>query len=216
MDFILETIKNIRPSHFIMKILAFTDVHGDKKSISGLIESAKIDNPDLLVCAGDLTNFGENLHNFLILLNKTGKLLLIIPGNHEDPDELEKICGNNKNCVYLHKKIYRIGNYLFIGSGGGGFSVKDLEFEKYFVKMKKEFSKDVKIILVTHAPVYKTKTDMLEGLGHRGCISYRKFIEEYKPILAICGHFHETSEKIDHIGKSLVINPGKRGKILEF
>ncbi|MBI2670510.1 metallophosphoesterase [Candidatus Woesearchaeota archaeon] len=199
-----------------MKVLAFTDVHGDKRAIKSIIESAKLDNPDLLVCAGDASNFGENLDLILKELKTTKKSIIIIPGNHEDKEELEKICNKFENCIYLHKRTYKIGNYFFIGFGGGGFSTRDFEFEEFVNKKKEEISKEHKIILITHGPVYGTKVDLIPGLGHRGCKSYRKFIDKFKPIIVICGHFHEAAGKLDEIDRSLIINPGKLGKVLEF
>ena len=44
----------------------------------------------------------------------------------------------------------------------------------------------------------------------------RKFIEQFKPEVAICGHIHENSGKIDYIGKTKVINPGYKGKIISL
>lgn len=199
-----------------MKLLAFVDVHGNRKAIKRLIESVKIDNPDYLVCAGDLTNFSYDLEEIIKLLNTIKKPILIIPGNHEDGNELKSLCKKYHNLIYLHKNIYRINGYTFIGCGGGGFSFEDHEFEEFVKKFKSDIKKDDKIILITHAPIYGTKVDIIPGLGHRGCKSYRKFVDIFKPIIAVCGHFHETEGKFDELDKSLIVNPGQFGKIIEF
>ncbi len=199
-----------------MRLLAFVDVHGNKKAINGLIELSKKENPDALVCSGDISNFSSDLEEIIRSFKSAGKPLLIIPGNHEDENELNQLCKNFDFCIDIHKNVYKIGNYLFIGFGGGGFSFEDYEFEAFIRKIKNKISKEDKIILVTHAPIYGTKVDIIPGLGHRGCKSYRKFVEVFKPVVVICGHLHETEKISDKIGKTLIINPGKYGKIIEF
>ena len=52
--------------------------------------------------------------------------------------------------------------------------------------------------------------------GHHGNKSIRKFIDQKKPLLNICGHLHETEGKKQVINKkTLTINPGPDGVILE-
>ena len=72
--------------------------------------------------------------------------------------------------------------------------------------------KENKIILVTHAPPYKTKIDEIWG-EHAGNKSIRKFIEQTKPVLAVSGHLHECVGG-DMIRKTRVINPGYKGKVI--
>ncbi len=70
--------------------------------------------------------------------------------------------------------------------------------------------------MLSHAPVYGTKLDYLEGLGHRGNKSLRKVILDIKPKIALCGHLHENAGKIDKAGITIVLNPGPLGKIIEI
>jgi Icc-related predicted phosphoesterase len=72
-----------------------------------------------------------------------------------------------------------------------------------------------KVILVTHAPPYNTKVDRING-NLCGNKSIRNFISEVKPVLAVCGHLHETAGKRDKIGKTLVINPGYKGMVIDL
>ena len=50
-----------------MKILAFTDLHSDLKAADKLILKIKKEKPDVIVCAGDLSNFGFGMR---VLLRK--------------------------------------------------------------------------------------------------------------------------------------------------
>ena len=94
----------------------------------------------------------------------------------------------------------------------------DREFEK---TSKTKFNKiigknkDKKIILVTHAPPYKTNVDRIAG-GHCGNKSIRHFIDKNKIDLVVCGHLHENFGKEDKIKKTRIINPGPFGKIVEI
>jgi hypothetical protein len=192
-----------------MKILAFADLHGDIRTLNKIIKKSK--SVDVVVCAGDLSNFSMDLEIVLNKLKKIEKPLLIINGNHELDYELKKLCKKYK-FIFIHKTQYDIEDYSFVGFGGGGFSQIDKEFENWAKKFKKRKGK--KIVLVTHAPIFNTKLDFLKGLGHVGNKSMRKFVDKIKPILVICGHLHENFNVTDEIKKTKLINPGKEGKIL--
>ena len=73
-----------------MDILAFTDIHEDWKAIEGIKKKAQ--KADLLICAGDLSNFGKGLDKAGKLLNSIGKTILMIPGNHESEQEIKELC----------------------------------------------------------------------------------------------------------------------------
>jgi len=196
-----------------MKVLAFVDVHGDINALKNITKKSA--EADLLICAGDLSNWGQKLDYLLSLLSKTKKLLLIIPGNHETNKEIKKSCSLFDFAQDLHKASYSLNNYIFFGYGGGGFALSNSEFEGITKKFKKTIKKNSKIILITHAPPYKTTLDKLP-IGHRGCKSIRKFVEDIQPKLVICGHMHENAGNEDKIKKTLIINPGKDGKIIEI
>lgn len=194
-----------------MKILAFTDLHGSSASLKQIEKKAK--EADLIVCAGDFTNFEQHMDIIAQKLDVIGKKILMIPGNHETEEGLKEVCSLSKNLIYLHKKTYEINNYLFVGYGGGGFSLTDKEFEDWSKKIKIKF-KNKKIVLITHAPPYNTKIDMIDKEPH-GNKSIRKFIETFKPVLAISGHLHECVGE-DKLNNTKLVNPGPNGKIIEI
>lgn len=190
-----------------MKIIAFTDLHGDSKRLNHLESLIKLKKPELIICAGDLSIFGRNLSITAKRLNSFNIPLLLIPGNHELEKEIEEICEKNKNLINIHKKLYDFNGFQFFGSGLGGFSQKDKEFEKQFEKIKAKIKDPKKFIFVSHGPPYKTKLDKLY-YDYVGSITFRKFIEFTSPIVAISGHIHETEHKEDKIKSTRVINPG--------
>jgi|TARA_Y100000310_G_C20601756_1_gene773411 hypothetical protein len=194
-----------------MKILFFTDVHSDKESLETLIDKSK--DCDIMVCCGDISEFGSGLKKSINMLKKTNKKVLITHGNHERITELSKLC-DNENVIFLHKNYYVFDDVMFAAYGGGGFSEMDERLDEWVNKFKSK--KRNKLILFTHAPPLDTKLDKLPWLGHRGSRSVRRAIETLKPEIFACGHFHETFSKKDYIGKSKLLNPGNFGTVLEI
>jgi len=148
------------------------------------------------------------------LLAGFDKPLLLIHGNHEDEHELERVCQSHKNIIWLHKKFYESGEYIFSGYGGGGFAMREKGFEQFSKKIT-ETAKGKKLVMLFHQPPHKNKTDYIWG-EHAGSKSFREFIKKAKPELALCGHLHENSGKHDRIGKTLVMNPGPEGKYIKL
>ncbi len=198
-----------------MKILAFTDAHGSVKALKSIEHKNKVHNPDIILCAGDISIFENNIFQILKKLNKLNKKIVIIHGNHEDASTFVKCSKLLKNIIFIHKNHFYIDDALFLGFGGGGFSMVDKEFEnKISLKFKKMINenKNRKIILLTHAPPYRTRLDRLSG-GHCGNKSFRNFVEKNRVDIMICGHIHENFGKEDCIKKTRIINPGPFGKI---
>ncbi len=197
-----------------MKILTFVDLHGSKKAMERIKKlSSKV---DLIVCAGDLSIFGNKIDELLFELNSIEKKMLIIPGNHEDFSELKKLCKLFDNIDYIDNGMMKLDNYLFFGYGDGGFSTVDETFERLGKKFEKEIKKhkDCKVVLVTHAPPHKTKLDNIHGESC-GNKAIRKFIQKNNILLAVSGHLHENSGKEDKLNGCKLINPGAYGRIVD-
>lgn len=198
-----------------MNILAFTDVHANKRLLKEIVKKAE--RAELLVCSGDLSFFGKGLEESIKILMKAKKRILIIHGNHESEEQIIRLTNKHKNLINIHKKTFIINDYMIVGYGGGGFSMHDKKLEQYFIKFHNKYkNSNKKIIIVTHAPAGNTKLDIIPGLGHRGNISITNVIMRLKPVLYICGHFHEDFGKKDKIGNTLLINPGCDGKIINI
>lgn len=199
-----------------MKILAFADTQGNIALVENIARTAKAEDVDFIVCAGDLCDWGEDIDKLLKILRSAGKPLIMVPGNHEDMIEYKKhVKIFDDFLLDLNKKTYIVGEYCFFGYGEGVFDVVDEKFEhmsEKFFKLKKRYKR---LIMITHAPPFNTGLDLIPGLGHVGSKSYRKAIKKLKPDLYICGHIDEAGGVIDSIGSSLLINPGPIGKIIE-
>ena len=204
-----------------MRILAFTDLHAGITAYKKLQAKLVKYKPDIIVCTGDFTIFEQNIEPVLTKIAEFGLPVILIHGNHETDVIVEKLCKRHKNILFLHNKILRVGDYTFIGHGGGGFygQGEDLQGDDEFEELIKQNKRKMKgkLVLLTHAPPAHTKLDYLEWLNdHVGCISYETFIRKYQPTLALSGHIHETFGIKEKIGKTLIANPGPEGMVFEL
>jgi Icc-related predicted phosphoesterase len=198
-----------------MKILAFVDLHGSLKALKRLQKAVEREKPDVIVCAGDLSIFEQNIDYILHRISKFRKPVLMVHGNHEDEKTMKKSCGLFENVTFIHGKAYVHDDTLFLGWGGGGFSTSDKEFEKKAKNFEKKMKGFEKAVMVTHAPPYNTKIDRIieESCGNK---SIRNFISKNtkKIKVAISGHLHENAGKEDHIKETRIVNPGPFGKVI--
>ncbi len=198
-----------------MKFLAFTDIHQNEKQIKVLLARAKEKDIDFVVCCGDFSTFGRGAQKLLAQFNALKKKLYIIPGNHEEQGTFfADVIEGFEYVVGVHAREVKVGNYLFVGYGTGGFAQEDAEFRKVARKWYSEF-RDEKMILLLHGPPFGTTADLINE-RHVGHKDYRAFIERAKPKLVICGHLHETFGATDMIGTTKVVNPGQEGMVIEM
>jgi Icc-related predicted phosphoesterase len=195
-----------------MNILAFVDLHGNKKKFDLVKEKAK--TADLVLCAGDLTNFENSYDELLQELNNLKKFTFIIHGNHESEESTFEKVRHLEYVKFIHRKVLKFKDYYFFGWGGGGFSEVDSELEKKQAEFEKVL-KGKKFIFLTHAPPYNTACDDLNN-KHVGCRTIRRFIERNQPLVNVCGHLHETAHTQSRIGKCVCINPGGNGSIIKI
>ena len=110
-----------------MKILAFTDTHGSLLALKRIEQKTKTQKPDLLVCAGDISIFEHGIVGIMRRLNKLNKKIIMVHGNHEDEATFIKLSKLFRNIIFVHKTIFIYDDVLFLGYGGGGFSLVDKE-----------------------------------------------------------------------------------------
>lgn len=197
-----------------MKIIAFTDFHASGKALKKVRKKIKKEKPDLLICTGDITIFGQSQKKVIQSIADLGMPTLIVHGNHEDYYSFREQCRKHKNLTNMHKKIKAINGFTFLGYGGEGFRIIVPEFEHWAEKIKNKI-KNKKLVLLIHAPPYNTKLDITID-EHCGCNSFTKFIRKYKNniVLTLCGHLHENFKVEDKIGNVRMINPGPDGMVI--
>ncbi|MEK6914497.1 MAG: metallophosphoesterase [Nanoarchaeota archaeon] len=196
------------------KILAASDIEGDREATKKLANRAEKENVDLVVLAGDLTGRHESDEILKPFIDK-GKKVVFVPGNHDSSEMsrfLTELYGA-KN-VGDHYVIYDNVGIFGIGSPDGEIFMRDEK--KAFEKLKKNFEKVKNLerkIMVSHLHAAGTKS---EFSGVPGSIALRKAIKEFQPDIFLSGHIHEAEGLYDIIGKTKVFSIGKKGKIIEI
>jgi len=198
-------------------ILIFCDTHGEQDFNERIVEYAKKHRPMFIICAGDFTTMNRNMEEYLTEFNELGIPFLVIHGNHESEEKIKDMLEEIylKNIVFVHKNLVKFKGFCITGYGGGGFSQRYIELDKYTDVLADDM-KDLLCkfkIFVSHAPIYNTKLDNLNGY-HRGSESARETLEKINFDLCICGHFHENEKLIDKVDTTTVINPGREGAII--
>ena len=199
------------------KILAAGDLHGDTGLVKKLAQKAKKENVDLVILAGDLTMLEKETKNLIGPFVKLKKPVLLLHGNHESlatVDFLTELYGPHaKN---LHGYAIMKNDIGIFGAGGADFGVAPMsesDFFKTLSKAHKGIEKARKTIMVTHMHPFKSKA---EFSGFQGSKGVRKAIEKFRPNIMLSGHIHEAEGIEEKIGKTRVIQIGKKGRIIEI
>lgn len=198
-----------------MKILALSDIHGDVHLMKEMAEKGAREKVDLVLLAGDLTNFDRPKDGLLKPFKEKGLEVAVLPGNHEGLAEIGFLVDAYK-VKNLHGYSIKSGDVGIFGCGYGDIGLHQLSEEQFFQTLKKAHDslKGVrKKVMVTHIQPSDSILSMGIFPGSRGV---RKAIEEFQPDLHICGHIHESHGIEDKIGRTRTINVGKSGKIIEL
>ncbi len=199
-----------------MKILALSDVHGDRTFMREMAEKGAKENVDLVILAGDILDQDEWIPGLISPFKEKGLEVAVLPGNHEGMAEIHSWVEKYK-AKNLHGYSLKIGNIGIFGCGYADIGTHQLNEQEFFETLQKahEPIKDMKKkLMVTHVQ----PSDCLIGLRMKGWGStgVRKAMEQFAPDVHICGHIHETHGIEEVIGKTRVVNVGKTGKIIEL
>ena len=195
-----------------LKVLAAGDFHGDPKAAERLAKRAEKEHVDLVILTGDIIGLTET-DNLIKPFTERKQKVVFVPGNWETKQEAKAL-----------EKKYKIRNiedhYLkykdtgIFGIGSADWTLYPDE-ERTFKHLKKEHEKIKNLekkILVSHLHAAGTKSELS---GFPGVESLREAIEKFQPDLFLSGHIHELEGAEEKIGKTKVINVGKKGKIIE-
>jgi len=194
----------------MVKILAAADLHGDIGIARKLSAKARKGKVDLVVLAGDVYGYMEGDEKILEPFNKAKQKVVFVPGNWDSREESEILKRGAKS---IHNYYVTYGDVGVMGIGSQDWKMEldkgDLEeIKKNFERMKPK-----KKILVSHLHAQGTKA---EFSGIPGDKILKKAVKDFKPDLLISAHIHEAEGIEDKIGKTRVVQVGRKGKILEI
>jgi Icc-related predicted phosphoesterase len=194
-----------------MKIVAIPDLHGSTKGINNI--AGELSAADVVLLAGDLTNFGNEMEAARIVeeFRQHADIIYAVPGNCDYPGVNKYLIGQE---IGLHGKGVVIDGVALIGVGGslpapGGTPTEysEIELQEFMERAMADVPADLPLVLMAHQPPVDTKIDRLPNGMHVGSKAVRKFIEKHRPLICFSGHIHE-GVGIDTIEKTKLINPG--------
>jgi len=195
-----------------LRILAFTDFHGDNEAFERAKQLIRSDKWNCVVVAGDIANYDLELaERHLKELAGPGVPLFFVPGNMDNPG-LSAWSGTDL-VRPLHGKSARLGTATLIGLGGSPpglfstpFQIPEERAAQLLSQALSGFEKGT-LVLVSHCPPKDTKLDIVPSGEHVGSMAVRSFVEKAKPALVISGHVHEA-RGIDSISETTLVNTG--------
>jgi len=160
-----------------------------------------------IIIAGDI---GPNTEKVLSYLSQLEIPIYAVLGNDDFPMDIY-ILEDTPYVLNIDGKCIDIGPVEIIGSSGNpGSGLASPDEKKMEATLQKAFTKASKpVILVTHLPPYRVldlATRHREKGKHIGSKAVRKIVEQYKPVLCICGHVHKDGGKRAFLKDTEVIN----------
>jgi uncharacterized protein len=197
-----------------VRILAFSDLHRDRKQAQRLVELAQ--EADVVIGAGDFASVRVGIHRAIEPLKAIEKPTVLVPGNNESESELAKACEGWASAILLHGAATDIDGVTFFGLGGGvpvtpfpwSFDLSEREADQIFERCPEG------CVLVVHSPP-KGYVDEAQG-RHMGSAAVLTAIEIKRPRLAVCGHIHEAWGAEATVGRTPVANLGPEGRFFEL
>jgi Icc-related predicted phosphoesterase len=197
-----------------MRILAFSDLHRDRRRAAHLAELAS--EADVVVGAGDFASFRLGLDRTIDALRSIAVPAVLVPGNNETDAALWRACAGWSSAIVLHGEGREIDGVPFFGLGGG---VPPTPFPWSFDLTEEEAASrlagcPVGAVLVVHSP---PKGHVDEAFGrHLGSEAILETIETKRPRVAVCGHIHQCWRQEAMVGATRVINLGPEGQLIEL
>lgn len=200
------------------KILAFTDMHGNRRVVDVAKRILEKEKFDLVVYLGDYSeHIGDcksNVDDAEYLVGQLSKFTKVksLFGNCDTPELRDFLEEHN---ISLHDKLMFVGKTAIIGRGGSHptpfhtpSEFSESEIQDSLEKLIKQAAKKgaERLILFTHEPPAGTKADELPS-GHVGSEALRHIVDEHQPNLNVCGHIHEA-KSTDQLGSTTIINIG--------
>jgi uncharacterized protein len=197
-----------------MKILAFSDLHRDLGQAAELVEMAA--EADVVIGAGDFASVHEGLEETIGALASIEAPTVLVPGNNETEEALRAAAAGWGAATVLHGGGATIDGAEFYGLGAGvpvtpwdwSFDLDDEAAAAMLAGCPEG------AVLVLHSPP-QGHCDTGGAGDHFGSPALLRAIEEKRPLLAVCGHIHESWGCESQVGETPVRNLGPSGTWLE-
>lgn len=221
-----------------MKIYICSDIHNqfDKFYPS--------DPVDLVLCAGDITNWGYRMERYFLdkaikwlddLSGYGGNPVLFVPGNHDigwnflnetkyAQNILDRTFSFYESITTMESKAFCLAKSLNIS----GASMSPCYDMPNLATLWDNMTANTAVeqvyyeslapcdILVSHCPPSGDVGFCTINQKDFGSTELRKWIEKNQPKLVVCGHIHDALHREEMIGATRVINTARLGRIIEL
>lgn len=197
-----------------MKLLIFSDIHNDWKTLERLLAI----EADVYISAGDQVTWAKGLERCGEILATRGDRVYVLPGNHESADQISRFCDRH-GLHDFHGRSIQAGRWHVAGLGYSSptpFATPGEYTEAQIAEKLEPFATLDPLALVCHAPPYGTDLDRIRPGLHAGSTAVRDFLTRVQPAYFFCGHIHEAEGVEIEIGKTRAWNVGKKGYLLEL
>ncbi len=194
-----------------MNIVAIADLHDCADILDAFADV--LDEADVVLLAGDLTNFGDraDVAHIIDVVHAHCPVVLAVPGNCDPPDVGAWLADEGLSLDGRHMIVDGIA---FAGVGGslplGGrtpYERSESEFAIALDQAVAGLDPSLPLVLVSHHPPRDTDLDVAYSNPHSGSVSVRNFIEQHRPLICFTGHIHEAAG-LDKLGPTHLVNPG--------
>ena len=173
-----------------MKILAFSDLHRNCEMAREIAQASS--EADIVIGAGDFGTQGEGTADTIEILRDITVPIIIVPGNHDDLDELRALCLDWQNAHFLHGESVSLGGLSFFGLGCEIPKRSDAQWNRHLgeddaASLLSACTEGA--VLITHTPPLG-HCDLQKDGSHEGSVSIRDAIGLCKVRLHLCGHIH--------------------------
>ncbi len=187
-----------------MRIYAVADIHGKVDIIKKIKRVVKKESPDLMIIAGDMTQYLFPL-KVLSQLEEISIPVFAVRGN-SDLKGVESLIRQRGKIILLHQMPLEYEGKKFLGLNGTiplpFVSKICLNEEKCIRKIEPLITSET--ILVAHPP----PRGICDKAGNRfsaGSFGLRRLIETHPPLMVVCGHIHEQAG-YQYLKNTLIVN----------
>ena len=199
-----------------MRIFAISDLHGDATLARNAAEHAREHDADVVMIAGDISNFGRAFTGVIAPFRDLNVPLLIVSGNHDDPERIARLAAEY-DAVHLDGYGVVISGIGFIGTRGLnlGASRQDHEQIHEYLTRAKHYTNTERIVSMTHGHPSGTLMEHLSA-HVSGSESIEALIKDLAPAVHICGHVHEAAGLVEEIGTTKLVNVARNPTIIDL
>ena len=198
-----------------LRVLAFSDLHRDVAAAHAIVEAAR--DAHVVVGAGDFATRGEGADDTLAVLRDLRCPFVLVHGNHDDPDELQRLTSDWSDAHLLHGTGVEIVGTTFFGLGGEVPVRNDAAWnagqsEDEAAVLLRDCPEGC--VLVTHNPPLG-HCDVQRDGSHEGSEAILECVRRTRPSHVLCGHIHHAWGMRSAIGRTELANIGPKAIVLE-